>query len=330
MRPLRLLPRCLAAALLIALAHRAWQPPSEGPSEVCPATAQLPFPLLVLGGQGGSGTRGVWELLYRLNAAHSLGWHFAAAAPDTRDSLAVREALLVPTAQTMVATYRGLGFDEASLHPGLRGEVLRRLCALDTVLLAETAASRANWTHGLTVVKEPLTQYLLPLLAERHRGRFHFLHLTRDVRSISSYHVEGGAAFTRRYLGAAREGAIRARMARVLGRLAPPQARRPLFMAMWGTTQADVRAWAAAHLDASEYHQLRVESVFVERDTQALRAVLAWLGAGHLSDGQLARLLEGQGGHAQRYEHRNMTPALRLWAEEVAGASLRDLGYRVT
>jgi len=280
-----------------------------------------------MGGQGGSGTRGVWELLDTLSRTHHLNWHFAAADARTRDALALREAQLVPTAQTVVATHRGLGFDAASLHPGLRGEVLRRLCAFEAGLLAESRAALGNWSRGLSVVKEPVTQYLLPLLHERYAGRFRFLHITRDVRSISSYHVEGDPGFTRRYLGAEREGMLRARMTSVFRRpLSRAEARRPLFVAVWAATQADVRAWAAAHLSAGEYHQVRVEALVVERDTQAARALLAWLGV-ELSDGQLARVLARLGGHARRYQARNLTPALREWVEEVAGPTLRDLGY---
>ena len=297
---------------------------------LCGKTMSTAATVLVMGGQGGSGTRGVWQFLQKSGACHMVR-----SSPDSFDSFGLRSTRLIRSAVTLFLMHRSLNFTLDTLHPALEGEVHRRFCRFESRLAADLAAMYIHSPNAVALaIKEPLTMYLVPVFQQRIRA-FKFLHLTRDVRTISKLHMEGKPFFQRRYFTAAAHARIQEQLR---AQYAPGDAvwsdttllRRHMFIRTWADTQSELRRWAAAHLAPHEYFHLRVEDLYVQADPAASAAkiheLFAWLGY-VVSDDEVTQLLLKAQGHGSKYVVRPLSDGLHYWVNASAGHVLRDLGY---
>ena len=291
----------------------------------CSTQLDSSTPLLFVGGQGGSGTRGVWAVL-KASAVIVRSDRF------TRDSLALREAGLVDGNRgvTPFLTARSHNFSFGTLHPALRTEYGHMLCKFQRLLAPDVARFRNSSTAVALAIKEPRTMYLLPLLVETLPS-LRFLHLTRDPRTVSNWHVEGRHHVHLRMYGVKGMQAILAEAA-ALGGISPEVAAprvssRLLAIKMWSDTQRSLMAWCRLHLARrGAYMHLRVEDLYVRHDEAALARLFDWMGFDSSAE-QRTRLLSGGKGHEAKYVLRERNPFILAWVDHVGGDVLDALGY---
>jgi hypothetical protein len=322
--------RDYGAALQSAGGQHQWKPLREEKTHyMCGNTLATSVTVLLMGGQGGSGTRGVWKFLNMSGACAMVR-----SSPSSLDSLGLRSAELVSSAVTVFLTHRSLNFTFASLHPSLEDETKRRFCVFEEDLSHDLAAFHIKHGAVALAIKEPVTMYLLPLFHQRIRS-MKFLHLTRDVRTISTYHKEGQTHFQRRFYTAAAQQRILAQLESVYPPehaiwSTAPERKRHLFIKTWADTQAELMRWASQNLEQHEYFHMRVEDIYVQADVAAstakIKQLFAWLGY-PTSDERVALLLKKAQGYADKYIVRPLDTDLQRWVDLAAGSVLRNLGY---
>lgn len=286
-------------------------------------------PLLLVGGQGGSGTRGIGLLLESSPACH-----FVQSDRNTRDSVALRRSHLEATSSTVFLLARSHEVTFADLQPSVAQELRRNFCKFEALLAPELASfAVAGPQLRVLAIKEPKLMYLLPLFRERVEN-LRFLHVTRDVRTISKYHEEGEPSFINRLYGPAGMAKIRAQLAALLGsedalsRLPERRLRRLVFIKTWADTQRSLLRWAKAHLGPESYYHLRVEDVYVAQDAASVTQMFHWMGD-NVSKAAVVDSLRMQ----RKYRSKYLISAadrgdkvLKEWVETVAGDVLDELG----
>ena len=256
---------------------------------------------LVIGGQGGSGTRSVVSLLraagVEMNGGVDGGEVGVVDGVNTHDSLAMRSSGLNDVgggergvlAVLAAASAGGLLYDLAAV-PGRAGEVAGA-CAF--ALNMSAAAARAAETRSPWGWKEPRSLFHLPALSLAF-PKLRFVHVARDVRSLGSTHVEGDLRVWRRWWsrGDALGDVLATHAAVVDGLLSPWAPRstcdgvlrdallwRSVFGAFWAEEQLALIA-AGERLGGDRYFLARVEDL--SRDAAVRGEFLGWaLGAGY-------------------------------------------------
>lgn len=302
-------------------------PPTEAEQpEHCATPLSPSIPLLFVGGQGGSGTRGVWQLLRRSTTA-------ARSSRASHDSLALRRSGLTRGLRgaTPFLTARSLNFSLQSLHPALRAELRLQLCRLQELLAPDAARYVAAGAGGVLALKEPRSMYLLPLLLDAFPAA-RFLHLTRDPRTVRRWHLEGRPAMSARLFGREGVAALLRRAEDVYGTAEaveePRTRRRLLAAAVWAETQRALVRWCGARLGAATYRHVRVEALYVERDEAALADLQTWLGRAG-GAGERAALLRQWRRHGGKYRlsASDADPRFLAWLDLIGGDVLDALGY---
>ena len=165
---------------------------SKSRRSVCHAPTQIDItiPPLIIGGQGGSGTRSIVLFLRAagvlLNGDEDM---------QTRDALAMRRAHLtkLDTTWKSLPLFRrldwNLNFCQLPLDVQRVESARGRAFARHILQLIDAYKHLGNKTWGW---KEPRNIFHLPLWQAMF-PKFKFLHIVRDVRTISKVHVEGSA-----------------------------------------------------------------------------------------------------------------------------------------
>jgi Protein of unknown function (DUF3431) len=294
-------------------------------NSTCDAQLDPSVPLLFVGGQGGSGTRGVWDVLKASTVT-------VRSDRNTRDTLALREAGLSRGRRgaTPFLAARGHNFSFATLHPALRSEFERSLCKFQRLLAPEVARFLASSTACALAMKEPRFMYMLPLLVESFPS-LHFLHLTRDPRTVSKWHIEGHRSMHLRLFGKQGIETILAEAEAFFGKKrvasSPELRKRLLSIKMWSTTQRSLLQWCNEHLaPRGAYMHLRVEDLYVRHDEAALARLFDWMEF-ESSVEEREQLLNGGRGHEAKYVLTERNPRILDWTDHVGGDVLDALGY---
>jgi len=286
-------------------------------------------PLLLIGGQGGGGTRGIVQLLESFPSCMSVQ-----SDRDSRDSLALRRSGLERSSGTVFLLSRSHEFTFAGLQPSLAAELRRQFCRFEALLAPDLARfAVAGPQLRVLAIKEPKSMYLLPLFRERVEN-LRFLHLTRDVRTISKYHEENKPSFVTRFYGPTGMAKTRAQLVALLGseralsRLPKPRLRRLMFIKTWADTQRSLVRWAKAHLEPATYFHLRVEDAYVDLNAASVTQMFRWMGD-NVSETKVAKVLNKGRGHGAKYRIRpadRRDKVLKTWVETVAGDVLDEFG----
>jgi len=226
--------------------------------------ASSPF---IIGGCGGSGTPAVAEILLRSNrfyldvspdsddpgSLNSFGMRAAEGRSGQIDAALISEILRNRGSADYQWADLPLELQQELLARGRSMQALMRENARDgsamqdvMTRLGKTRQRRDQWGW-----KEPLNLYFLPLWKVLY-GRFRFIHVVRDPRSISDRHRVAGAQFHEALFGHA------------------PVHERDGFERCWAKTNLDVFHWASREIAPHNYLLLRAEDLATQ-DEKARR-----------------------------------------------------------
>ena len=168
--------------------------------------------------------------------------------------------------------------------------------------------------------------YLLPLLAESLPS-LRFLHLSRDPRTVSQWHIEGQEWMHLRRYGVAGMEAILYGAGGAAAVAQPALSARLLSIKLWSTTQRSLMVWCKEHMKPrGAYMHMRVEDLYVRHDEAALARLFEWMGF-HSTRAEREKLLAAGKGHEGKYVLAERDPFILAWVDRVGGDVLDALGY---
>jgi hypothetical protein len=257
------------------------------PRDYRPGYLQAISPVII-GGQGGSCTRAVAELLLRTNRIYLDldidewdGTSLDAWCMRTQDRSAGLNA--PELIGSLIGSTRSPDYSLDDLPAGLCRELLSRSKTLD-VLLKERFVKRRAFIQIMQALgedycdiqywgwKEPRSMYYLPLWQAMY-GRFSFIHVVRDVRTIRQKHLEGQADFYQACFGRHE---------------ANPQT---AFEELWAAINLGAYRWATRHIPR-DYFILQVEKLAGQRETaqREINRLVNFLGINFTDKDKLARV----------------------------------------
>lgn len=243
---------------------------------------------VIIGGQGGSCTRAVAELLLRTNRVY-LDLDINERDSTSLDAWCMRTqdcsaGLNAPELiRLLIGATRSLDYSLDDLPAGLRRELFSRSRVLDA-LLKEGFAKKESFIRIMRALgedfceirhwgwKEPRSLYYLPLWQAMY-GSFRFIHVVRDVRTIRQKHLEGQAGFYQACFGRHEDD---------------PQT---VFEELWAAMNLDVYHWARRHIPR-DYILLQVEKLAAQGETaqREINRLINFLGIDFTDRDKLARV----------------------------------------
>jgi hypothetical protein len=195
---------------------------------------------IIIGGQGGTGTRAIAELLIFSKHVELLE-----SSEETRDSISMRRSGLNNKKHMMdiMRECRSLNYSLHELSVGLRKRIREKIHRLLNNIDSELSANKKLDLWGW---KEPRTMYYLPFFDEVFQN-FRFVHVIRDVRNIRQRHIEGLPELYFAYFGKVWRNSD-------IG-----------FKKLWSALNLDVYRWAKENIPG-RYHLLNIEKFTGDRE----------------------------------------------------------------
>lgn len=272
------------------------------------ADATRAQPPLLVAGQGGSGTRSIVELLRGAGVEMNGGVDTNTWEKDSRamrlarmDESSVEDDLI--SLLTPVVGRDGALYDLAGLSRDARRLEIAAVCAF-AINMTDTA-TRAAVTGAPWGWKEPRALFHLPGF-QLAFPKFRFVHVARDVRTLSATHLEGYASTWSRWWGKDRMLAeIRDALgvvAHILGPLKSRQGKhscqhvfrstviwRVLFARFWAEEQLTLIR-AGIVLGSVRYRLVRLEELTGARGAAKVEELLEWVSGDASAGLSLAQL----------------------------------------
>jgi len=217
---------------------------------------------VIIGGQGGSGTRLVAQILKQTK---QFGLLFSSSA--SLDSFSFRYCRLNSPSFIFefLRKVRTLNYDTKQIENSLRERIeFYCQCLIKNISLEGRCRRIWGW-------KEPRTMYWLPFLNMQFPN-LKFIHVVRDVRNIRSTHIEGKNELYQAYFNSSTE---------------PNQRER--FEKLWAALNSDVLKWSERNI-FKRYRIVRIEDLTGENKEEAIKKLLLFLGIKDENVKKLARL----------------------------------------